>query len=274
MSKAISTTKNKIKAKSKFDKYQVYTEVVQSPGHDARFLRGLYTKLVGHKPVTLREDFCGTHALARAWVELGSEMRGIGIEIDPEPIQYGKERDSAALSQGQLKRLNIVEASVLSPGLPKADIICAFNFSYFCFHSREVLLKYFKRVRVSLNKSGIFVLDIFGGTQHGAPSCDTKRLPGMRYEFQQEFFDPISNSTRFYLNFYPRGQKAQKKAFTYDWRMWSIPEVRDILKDAGFKTSTVYWEGTAKNGRGSGRYHPREKGESCQVWTAYIVALA
>ena len=259
--------------KYRFDKYQVYTEAVQSPEYDAKFLKTLYVKLVGRQPVTLREDFCGTHALARAWVDLSKDFKAVGVEIDPEPIKYGKERDKLELSPEKLARLKVLRRNVLSAGLPKADLICAFNFSYFCFHSRALLLQYFKRVRSSLNRDGFFILDIFGGTQHGAPSCDTKRLPGMRYEFEQEFFDPISNSTRFYLNFYPRGQKARKRAFSYDWRMWSIPEVRDVLIDAGFKTTKVYWEGTARDGRGSGLYHPREKGESCQVWTAYIVAI-
>ena len=66
------------KVKPKFDKYQVYTEAVQSPEHDAKFLRSLYLKLVGRLPVTLREDFCGTHALSRAWVELSKDFEAIG----------------------------------------------------------------------------------------------------------------------------------------------------------------------------------------------------
>jgi hypothetical protein len=53
--------------------------------------------------------------------------------------------------------------------------------------------------------------------------------------------------------------------------MWSIPEIRDVMLDAGFNEVEVYWEGTARNGRGSGRFTRKERGEPCQVWVAYVV---
>ena len=258
---------------SDFDKYAVYTHAVQSPAHDAKFLRTVYRDIREAEPVVLREDFCGTHALACAWVKLGTDMRAIGIDIDPEPLQYGRENHQGVLTGQQRDRLTIMQGDVLTTRLPKADIVCAFNFSYFCFHSREALRAYFKGVKRTLSPSGIFVLDIFGGPQHGEPCVDTKRLAGLRYFFEQEFFDPISNRTRFHLHFHPRGSRIRRRVFSYDWRMWSIPEVRDALADAGFSKSAVYWEGTGRNGRGSGRYHKREKGEACRVWTAYIIGL-
>ena len=54
--------------------------------------------------------------------------------------------------------------------------------------------------------------------------------------------------------------------------MWSIPELRDILLEAGFVKTHVYWEGTTKDGEGDGIYTRTEKGESCPSWTAYIVS--
>jgi hypothetical protein len=115
------------------------------------------------------------------------------------------------------------------------------------------------------------VLDIFGGPQHGEPSCDSRRSGNVAYQFEQEFFDPISRKTRFHLHFKVGRDRLRKRVFSYDWRMWSIPEVREILRDAGFSETLVYWEGTGRNGRGNGQYSPRDRGESCQVWTAYIV---
>lgn len=259
---------------SVFDKYAVYTQAVQSPSYDAKFLRSVYRDLRGVEPVVLREDFCGTHALACAWVQLGLGKCAMGIDIDPEPLRYGKENHQGGLTDEQRDRLSIVRGDVLTTRLPKADLVCAFNFSYFCFHSREILRDYFKAVRRALQPQGVFVLDIFGGPQHGEPCVDMKRLAGLQYFFEQEFFDPISNRTRFHLHFRQRGKRMKRRVFSYDWRMWSIPEVRDVLADAGFKSSAVYWEGTGRNGRGSGKYHKREKGEACRVWTAYIVGVA
>ena len=33
-----------------------------------------------------------------------------------------------------------------------------------------------------------------------------------------------------------------KRAFTYEWRLWTLPEIRELLGEAGFSRSTVYWE--------------------------------
>jgi hypothetical protein len=259
---------------AKFDKYAVYTKAVQSPEYDARFLRSVYRELVGKDPRVLREDFCGTHALARAWVRLGADMRASGIDIDSEPLGYGARRCEQELTADQRVRLDITEGDVLTSRLARAEVVCAFNFSYFCFHSRETLVKYFTRVRRSLESPGLFVVDSFGGPECEEPSTDTRRLAGLKYFFEQEYFDPITNRTRYHIHFQLRGEKMRKKVFSYDWRMWSIPEIRDAMLDAGFEKAVVYWEGTRRDGRGSGRYYMRERGESCKVWTAYIIGIA
>ena len=65
-----------------------------------------------------------------------------------------------------------------------------------------------------------------------------------------------------------------KRAFSYDWRMWTIPEIREAMADAGFKATHVYWEGTARNGLGNGVFTRKARGESCQAWIAYVVGCA
>jgi SAM-dependent methyltransferase len=234
-------------------------------------LRLLYRNLNKAEPTTLREDFCGTFALCCEWVKLDEAKRAIGLDLDPEPLAYGAETYLKELAEEQQKRVKTIQANVLNRGNAKADIICAFNFSYFAFHERKMLVDYFTQCRKSLRENGIFVVDTFGGPQHGEPSLDRKRLPGLTYYFEQEEFDPINNRTRFSLHFKPHGGRTRKRAFTYEWRMWSIPEIRDVMLDAGFNEVEVYWEGTARNGRGSGRFTRKERGEPCQVWVAYVV---
>jgi len=41
----------------------------------------------------------------------------------------------------------------------------ALNFSYCIFKTRDRLRDYFKAVRTSLKKDGLFVLDLYGGTE-------------------------------------------------------------------------------------------------------------
>jgi SAM-dependent methyltransferase len=254
-----------------FDKYEAYARSVQSPREDARFMRLVYRNLNKNEASIMREDFCGTFALCCEWVKLDESKRAIGLDIDPEPLAYGTTNYFSELLPSQRTRIKTLQRDVLVRHTTKSDIICALNFSYFCFHERATLLRYFKACRHSLRSNGLFIVDAFGGPQHGEPSLDKKRLPGLTYFFEQENFDPINNRTRFSLHFKPKDGRTHKRAFTYDWRMWSIPEIRDVMLDAGFKGVEVYWEGTARDGRGSGRFNRKAKGEPCQVWVAYVV---
>jgi hypothetical protein len=64
-----------------------------------------------------------------------------------------------------------------------------------------------------------------------------------------------------------------KRAFTYHWRLYSLPEIQDCLREAGFSNVTVYWEGTNhKTGEGNGVFKPSRRGEACAGWIAYLVA--
>ena len=70
-----------------------------------------------------------------------------------------------------------------------------------------------------------------------------------------------------------KDEEKREKVFTYDWRLWTIPELRDALLEAGFRNVNVYWEGTTEDGQGDGEYFMAEKGEECQSWVSYLVAL-
>jgi hypothetical protein len=63
------------------------------------------------------------------------------------------------------------------------------------------------------------------------------------------------------------------RAFSYEWRLWSLPEIREVLEEAGFKNVTVWWEGTEEDtGEGDGEFEPAERGEACPGWIAYFTA--
>jgi len=63
-----------------------------------------------------------------------------------------------------------------------------------------------------------------------------------------------------------------KKAFTYEWRLWTAPEILEVLAEAGFTKSKIYWEGSDEDGDGNGVFTPEDKGEADLAWIAYIVA--
>ena len=148
----------------------------------------------------------------------------------------------------------------------------AMNFSYFIFKTREQMGAYFANVFRSLPSDGIFVLDLFGGSLCYDENEEKTVHKGFTYYWDQENFDPVTNFAKFHIHFRVNGRPKTEKVFTYDWRMWSIPELREILAEAGFKKSHVYWEGTTRSGGGDGKFARTEIGESCQSWIAYIAA--
>ncbi|MCB9228918.1 MAG: class I SAM-dependent methyltransferase [Deltaproteobacteria bacterium] len=257
-----------------FDRYEFYQKSVQSPEEDVLFLERVYRELKGRDPAHLREDFCGAFALSCAWVRLQDHYRASGIDNDPDPLDYGKTHYLAQLSQDERDRLVLSEQDVLEGPLPGADLVCALNFSYFCFKQRPVLLRYFRSVYASLNEGGLLFLDCFGGSKCCEPNEEETEYEDEQFSYfwDQDSFDPVTNFAQFYIHFKRYGEKKREKVFSYDWRMWSIPELRDLLTEAGFSRTHVYWEGNDEDGEGNGEYSRVSEGEPCEAWVAYIVA--
>lgn len=256
-----------------FDKYDLYSKAVQSPEDDVKFYRRIYKEIrKGKKPKILREDFCAAGAISCEWVKLDKEHRSCGLDLDQEPMNYGRLHYVSKLSTDQQHRIALIKKDVLTPNLPSADIACAVNFSYFFFKKREVLKKYFENVYSSLNSNGIFVLDIFGGTQCTDEIEDKTVHKKFTYYWDQKSFDPVTHEAYFEIHFRYKNKKYEG-VFNYDWRMWSIPEIREIMLEVGFQDTKVYWEGTNSKGGGNGVFKPVVKGESCLSWIAYIAGI-
>lgn len=255
-----------------FDKYALYREAVQSAESDVRFIRRVYQESRGRDPKVMREDFCGTFALCCEWVKLNPQFRAVGVDLDPEPLQYGKDNYFSALKPDQQSRLQVHRGDLLKKTWEKSDIAVAMNFSYFIFQTPELLGRYFSNVRKSLNPKGIFLLDLFGGSLCYSANEESTRKKGFTYYWHQESFEPVSNRAKFAIHFKLKGRPKTRRVFTYDWRMWTIPELREALAIAGFKRTHVYWEGTTAQGGGNGVFRRTEKGEDCQSWIAYIAA--
>jgi hypothetical protein len=259
------------KASETFDKYWYYKNSVQSPDTDVEFLRNTYREIRGKDPTTLREDFCGTFAICCEWVKLSPKLKAFGIDLDSEPIEYGYNNYLPHLSPSQQDRVKILQENVLNPGLPRADIIAAMNFSHFIFKERAMMKSYFHNCYGTLNNGGILVTDVFGGSRCYEANEEETDHKNFSYFWDQASFDPVSNEALFHIHFKRKGHKKDEKVFTYDWRMWTIPELREMMREVGFKNTYVYWEGTTSKGEGDGNFTQSEKGEECEAWIAYVV---
>ena len=60
------------------------------------------------------------------------------------------------------------------------------------------------------------------------------------------------------------------KAFTYDWRFWSLRELREILEEAGFRDIRVYWD--TSDDEDHENYVPKARADNQPGWLAYLVA--
>ena len=256
------------------NKYELYEDAVQSPDSDIEFIRREYKKIRGKEPLSLREDFCGTGALLADWVKSSKDRTAIGIDLDPEPIFYGLKKHHAALKPETQKRVRFVQDNVLHAEQHKAEVICAFNYSYYVFKSRELLLSYFKSVRKSLKHKGLFFLDTFGGTEAMIESEESRSMGKFSYFWECESFNPLTHECLYAIHFKEnkRGAKKHLRVFTYDWRYWTMPELKEILLEAGFKKVHLYWEGDDRKGGGNGIFRETLRAENCESWISYLVA--
>jgi hypothetical protein len=67
------------------------------------------------------------------------------------------------------------------------------------------------------------------------------------------------------------GSKLER-AFTYHWRFWTLPELTELLAEAGFSRSHVYWEDEDEDGEGTGVYRARKRANNAGAWVAYVIA--
>jgi SAM-dependent methyltransferase len=254
------------------DPFRLYEISVQSPEHDVPFVDRVYQKKNGRLPRSLREDFCGTAHLSSHWVRARSDNQAIAVDHDPEILEWGRAHNILPLGR-DASRVKLVRADVRNVRRPRVDVVVAFNYSYFALKERRHLLAYYRAVRGSLRDGGIFVLDIFGGYDTQTESTDTTRHEGFTHVWEQREFDPLTNRSRFFIHFEPDKGRPLRNAFSYDWRIWSVPEVRDVLTEAGFGSVDVYWEGIdPETGEGEGVYRLVRKARNTPGWNALIVA--
>ena len=254
------------------DVHEMYELSVQNVETEAEFLATTFKELRGRPGYRFREDFCGTASLACEWVRQGSDYSAIGVDIDPSVLDWGRRNRVSRLDTGEQARVRLFESDVLEVETPKVDLLGAFNFSYWIFDERATMLRYFRRCHEALVDDGIMFLDLFGGPESMEETREKTKHDGFTYIWHQAEFHPVTNHMQCYIHFkFPDGSKL-KRAFSYSWRLWTAPELRDLLHEAGFGKVTVYWEGEDEDGEGNGIFTPADEGEADLAWIAYIVA--
>lgn len=269
---SVKTAKNKkARIADSADKHHYYERAVQAVEPEIDFVDETFKQIRGYHATSFREDFCGTGNTSCEWVRRRDTNQATGLDLDTEVLQWGRDNKVSELNEEQQNRIVLKEKNVLHCEDEKAQIVIAMNFSYMLFKTRAQLLEYFTLVYRSLNDDGVFIIDSYGGHESYKEIKEKTKFKDFTYYWHQKSFNPINGDMQCYIHFKFKDGSKLKKAFSYNWRMWTLPELQEIMTEAGFKNVTVYWEGVDEDtGEGDGIFTPQTQGTDDPSWIAYV----
>jgi SAM-dependent methyltransferase len=266
------------------DRHELYQLAVQNVEAEIDFVDATFKTLRGRHAIRLREDFCGTGNTSCEWVRRRPKNLAFGLDIDQPTIDWGLEHNLTRLEPAQRRRVTLLNRDVLSPGdAVDMDCVLAMNFSYWLFKTRDQLRGYFRKVRTSLVDDGVFFLDHYGGSEAFTEMLEKRDIApkggkNFVYEWDQASYNPITGEMTCRIHFRFPDKTRLKNAFEYHWRLWTLPEIQELLLEAGFSKASVYWEGDEldkdgkRTGDGDGVFTPATVGSADLAYITYIVA--
>lgn len=254
------------------DRHVLYEQSVQNTEGEFEFVDSTYEKIRGRKARTIREDFCGTAAMACEWVSRRDDNRAYGVDLDEEVLGWGREHNVAALSPEQKLRVQLLQQDVRDPSAEPVDAVLAMNFSYMIFEDRASLRGYFEKAREHLADDGVLFMDAFGGYDAYRTLKERTKHDDFTYVWEQANYNPIDGHMVCHIHFHFPDKSKMKRAFTYEWRLWTLPELQELLLEAGFSKVTVYWQGWDEDDEPDGEFAPATEAESDPGWVCFLSA--
>jgi SAM-dependent methyltransferase len=259
------------------DPHRLYERAVQCPEAEVDFLSERFRWLRGREARSLREDFCGTAAVCCEWVRRHGDNAAIGLDLDAAVLSWAATHNLSALRAHDRDRVRLLQADVLAPpSSPAPDLVAAMNFSYWLFRTRAELRAYFASVRDSLAADGVFFLDAYGGYDAFREIVEERAVEddegSFTYRWEQARYDPITGLMDCHIHFELPDGSALQRAFSYRWRLWTLPEIRELLAEAGFRRVIVYWQGWSEDGEPDGDFQPADHADADAGWICYLTA--
>jgi len=256
------------------DRHKLYELSVQCTESEIDFIDATFKTIRKQNAKILREDFCGTANICCDWVRRRKTNAAIGVDIDAEVLAWGEKNNLSKLKKTQVSRIKLLNEDVLTVQTEPAEIISAMNFSYWLFKSRQDLKEYFQRTHAALADNGVLFLDAYGGYDSFKEIKEKTKIKKHKFTYiwEQEKYEPISGELTCHIHFKFSDGSKLKKAFSYTWRLWTLPEIRELLEEAGFSNITIYWQGFDEDGEPDGDFKPVIEGEADPSWICYISA--
>ena len=260
------------------DRHKLYQLSVQEVSSEIDFVHQTWSELRNRPASLLREDFCGTGATSCEWVKREPQHVAICVDLDEEVLQWGRTNNFSQLNPEQQERIHVLNGDVADVRPEQADIILAMNFSYYLFLERKDLREYFRNALAGLVDDGIFFLDAYGGYEAPMEIIEPREIEPENYDpftyiWEQASFNPIDSRMECLIHFEFKDKSRIGRAFQYEWRLWTLPEIKETLEESGFEKVTIYWEGTdEEKNEGNGIFEAAESGDADPGWVCYIVA--
>lgn len=256
------------------DRHELYELSVQCTEAEIDFVDKTFKQLRSRRAKVLREDFCGTANVCCDWVQRRRDNSAIGIDINHEVLEWGRNNNLSKLPKSSKSRIQLLEQNVLTVQTKPVEIISAMNFSYWLFKNRKDLKNYFRQVYNGLADDGVFFLDAYGGYDSFRDIKEKTKIKGQNFTYiwEQERYNPITGELICHIHFKFSDGSKLKQAFSYDWRLWTLPEIRELLEETGFSRITFYWQGFDEDDEPDGDFQPAETGEADASWICYISA--
>jgi hypothetical protein len=254
------------------DMHWLYEQSVQNAEAEVEFIGKVFRKEFGREPTFLREDFCGTALMCSEWIKANADHTALGVDLDGPTLDWGTVNNINPLGD-RASAVTLIKDDVRNVTSPRADVLAATNFSWWGFKTRAELKEYLLGAYTHLNDEGMLLMDCYGGPEAQVPQMEEREQEGFDYVWDQDTFNPITNEVVCKIHFqFPNGSK-RKNVFRYDWRLWSLPETCDLLKEIGFRKTVIYWEDTDEDGEPNGDFQPSGEGDLAPAWVAYILAF-
>ncbi|MEY2982622.1 MAG: hypothetical protein RL562_2849 [Planctomycetota bacterium] len=257
------------------DRHELYQLSVQAPEVDAAFFAKYHRKVTGEPARVLREDFCGTGYLASHWVTRHRENRAIGVDLDAPTLDWGRAKNIDPLEDHQKERIELIQQDVRTVRTDPCDVLAALNFSYSFFETRDELRAYMMHVKQDIRPGGLLILDAWGGGDTQVEQEEERKVEDFYYVWDQHKFDPLTYHSDCRIHFRFKDGTEIRNAFRYEWRQWTLPELLELMAEAGYADPHVLWEGTdRKTMEGDGKFRRVKRGEADPAWIAYVVGRA
>lgn len=287
MAKRRSSKRSKLVGRAaEVDRHDLYELSVQDPETEVAFVAETFRKLRGREALSLREGFCGTAVFSLEWVRTDERRTAIGVDLHKPTMSWGmrKRIRPACKADGvdYAARIELRKANVLEPEPPRTDVAVGYNFSYWCFKTRDQLRAYFEAAKAGLVEDGVLFLDAYGGSEMSMPDHNARQVVDpegvvndgepFTYEWEQLDYDPLTHDMNCAIHFELEDGSRIEEAYTYSWRVWSLPELRELLLEAGFSRVRVWAEQEDEDGDETGVYTSITRLDNRGVWWVYLTA--